>query len=352
MVTVSIEEMYDMATSLNKIGIIGIHTPNLGQIARRWAGLMINHKFLRVKSCDVHLACASMLPADPLQIGTTTGTIAPQDMMNPLLYRAVSNESWNAFTSRLFATSGASVNQNSVKVFTEEFSSQSDDNNEKIYYNALSEPGWKKAFPQSGLDINGLKPLVYPILTQFGNGEAGINNYGLLGSGSQATTPAGNPTTVTNPTTGTAQLDNARYFRGRAQPMPRFPTSYPYVSTDSTSVVGDTWTLMFQDSYQIPRTYVACILTPPGKLVKFYYRLRIVWHIEFSDMCTATERVVGNSMVTAGNYAYSRQYTIPEAVSSKLSEDSALVTDSDLVSEDDDNSATAVNMVLDKVMEK
>ena len=93
MVQVRISETYDLSTKLNKMGIVGIHTPRGALIDQMWPGLVLQHKKFRFVKCDVAMACASMLPADPLQIGVEAGAIAPQDMFNPILYKAVSNDS-------------------------------------------------------------------------------------------------------------------------------------------------------------------------------------------------------------------------------------------------------------------
>ena len=311
MVTVKITEMYDMSTAYEKLGLIGIHTPTVAQVYRRWHGLAENHRFVRLVKCNVRIACASMLPADPLQIGTDVGKVAPQDIMNPILYKGVTNESWDSVLGRLYASSGATINANSVKAYPNNaFSSLTADENERLYYTLLSSPEWKKTMPQQGLTVSGLKPLCYPILNQFGQGEVGSDSFGAVGSGVVASTPAGNATAVNNPTSGTAYPDNVRFFRGRARPLPRFPTCLNVTIGAGTNVVGDTVTLGLGSTRPVgwPRTYCLAVVMPPAKITKFYYRMIIDWYVEFTGMCTTLSRASAGEQSVDSQYNYIRTY--------------------------------------------
>ena len=191
MVQVRISETYDLSTKVGKMGIVGIHTPTGGLIDKMWSGLVLQTDRFRFVKCDVAMACASMLPADPLQIGVEAGAIAPQDMFNPILYRAVSNDSMNnflAFIQNCGASSaikpilnkGSIVEVNNAN-FKESDSSTVVDQFE-MYYGLLASDGWRKAMPQSGLTMNGLYPLVYQVVNQYG-----INQFGSeLASGINA----------------------------------------------------------------------------------------------------------------------------------------------------------------------
>ena len=65
MVQVRISETYDLSTKVGKMGIVGIHTPTGGLIDKMWSGLVLQTDRFRFVKCDVAMACASMLPADP-----------------------------------------------------------------------------------------------------------------------------------------------------------------------------------------------------------------------------------------------------------------------------------------------
>ena len=101
MVFVTVSETYDLSTKVGKMALLGIHTPQSKIIRQCYPGFLMQYKYVRFASCNVTMACASMLPADPLQIGTETGQISPSDMFNPILYRAVSNDSMSTLEGRL-----------------------------------------------------------------------------------------------------------------------------------------------------------------------------------------------------------------------------------------------------------
>ena len=174
MVFVKVSETYDLSTKIGKMGIVGIHTPDSDLITRHYAGFIQNMKFAKFVKCDVAMACASMLPADPLQIGMEAGSIAPQDMFNPILYTAVSNDSMSNIlgfiqghddsikslvkSSIVDIQDGAFKNSDNVAV--DQFN---------MYYALLSDAdGWRKAMPQAGLEMRGLVPVVFGVSANTG----------------------------------------------------------------------------------------------------------------------------------------------------------------------------------------
>lgn len=342
-----------MRTTRGAIGIIGIHTPSASGIARRWYGEFITYRKYRIVSCNVSLACAAQLPVDPLGIGTEANQVSPQDMMNPILYRAVTNDSWNMALNRLYASSGATPDTNSIKNFANAFTSMNASQNESAYYAMLASDEWAKALPQSGLRMTGLRPLAYEVLQVMGQGslpesstipqgpiaaDATQSNYPF--SPVYASTPAGNAVGVES---NTGNLSTNRIMRGRARPMPAWPTiSGPlnyYSATDEPTIVP--WTA--------PRTYVACILVPPastsGSL--FYYRLKIDWYIEFFDPVSVLDRITGTQAVLDGSATYQRYYYTPPTTTSAP----AVPLDPD--SQDDGSSLDSVGTEAPKlVMEK
>lgn len=342
MVVVRVTEMYDLRTVKDKIGLIGIHTPSGDTIYKRWKGLFINHKFMRVLGCDVKIACASVQPADPLQVGTDADQIAPQDLMNPILYRNVTNEGWNAVISRLYATSGITAETNSITYREDAFGSVTGDDQEKLYYGLLSTDEWKKSMPQQGLSIRGVRPLVYNVVSSYGD----INGPEYYG-----------PTTVENSlkqvdasnASGAAQTLTAgssyapAVFRGHAVPMPRMPcttasyTSYTPETEDTNAVL---WT-----PNSPPRTFVSAIVMPPAKLVSFYFRMLVSWDIEFSGLCTQQEKLYAADQIRDVNSWYYRRYTFSSA---KDIADAA--SEGDLTQTE--NSVDSLNAPVELVMEK
>lgn len=339
MVTVRITELYDMKTALNRVGIVGVHTPSGSSIAKRWHGLMANHRFLRVRSCDIRLACASVLPADPLQVGTDTtddGLIAPQDLMNPLLYRAMTNEGWNSLLNRMYSSSGmADVNSIAYSGQDGAIPTMSEATQETLYYGLLGSDDWRKAMPQAGLSMGGLRPLVYPLLSGYGNTDIqtpGMSNSAISYPYGQVSDISGSPT---NPGTG----QRVAVMRGHAMPMPRLPATTPG-STPVDGVSEQVFTPVY-----IPKSFVACIVLPPAKMHSLFFRLSISWVIEFTDLCSALDKTSASAIADAGDYTYRRSYIF---TSSKNVDD--VKTDGD--SSDETNSIDTLNAPVNLIVEK
>lgn len=325
MVICKISEMYDMKTAIGRLGLVGIHSPTWAQIDRRWHGYFLNHRFYRVRSCSVRMACASALPPDPLQIGVSGQAIAPQDIMNPILYRAVSNETWNSIVGRLYASSGATTDTNSVRSFADAISGLTNDECESMYYAMLSSNEWRKAMPQAGLAMNRLRPLVYPIYGTFGTGE--VNDSLTAGASSILGTPVAGGAVGVQPSAGNVNTD--RVMRGSAVRMPRLACTMGGMAYDDTDFLNNT-------PQEVSRTYVGAIVLPPAKLTVFYYRLIVDWWIEFSEPVSMLEKLVAKSQAVDGSYTYNRSYQFSSAKELGGNEDGSVSTveaDLDLVME-------------------
>lgn len=299
MVRVSISETYDLSTQTNKMSLIGIHTPGKALIQKTYPGLCMNSKYCRILSQDVVIACASMEPADPLQIGTSPGAIAPEDMFNPILYKAVSNASMSQIEYRLHGLMlgdvpntidghQAVVDNDDVTVIDDEF---------PVYYSLLSNrDGFRTANPQNGLRMSGLVPLVFERL----------DNAGIWGSARATDLVSGNSFPVISVNEeGTSMIDTRgqiiQTMRGNAKPMPRFPTTILTGASPSTpaGTVGVDYQANGMGNGspeneqiqmpEIPICFTACIIVPPSKLHKLYYRMVVRTHLEFSEVRPITE---------------------------------------------------------------
>ena len=324
MVQVKISETYDLSTKVGKMGFVGIHTPTGGLIDKLWSGLVLQCKKFRFVKCDVAMACASMLPADPLQIGVEAGAIAPQDMFNPILYRAVSNDSMNSFLSFLqncAETSGVipSVNKGSViDVNDADFKLADDSSGDQfqMYYGLLASEGWRKAMPQSGLTMTGLYPLVYQVL----------NQYGLNGPISNAVTQI--PAIPVDATSGvpisedgaTVQNISTANLRGPAMRMPAIDTMYFEETDISGDVVPNKRAYVHSNTGEVPPAYVGLIVLPPAKLNQLYYRLKVTWTIEFTGLRPLTDIGSWTTTYFVGGDAYGTDYASQsEAMATKTS---------------------------------
>lgn len=302
MVFVRVSETYDLSTKVNRMGIVGIHTPNNDLITRQWKGLFMNFGKFRLVSCDVALACASILPADPLQVGVEAGSIAPQDMFNPILYKAVSNDSMNTFLQFLYGQqlspggSVVSLDKGSViDVHDTSFITSNDAAVDQfgMYYGILSNSdGWKKAMPQAGLQMKGLYPLVFERLS----------NVGYTGDfdGDTAYVPR------INDSAAVGSIAYAKSIRGNAKRMPFVPTTR-FASGPSTSNIPGTVSDTI-DGNDLPPCYVGLLVLPPAKLNQLYYRLKVTWTVEFSDLRAISDISSWSGMASIGDIAYGTDY--------------------------------------------
>lgn len=302
MVFVRVSETYDLSTKVDKMGIVGIHTPNNDLITRQWKGLFMNYGKFRFVSCDVAMACASILPADPLQVGVEAGSIAPQDMFNPVLYKAVSNDSMNTFLQFLY---GYDINGGSNVVALDKGSvidvhdtnfvnSNANVDQFKMYYGILSNSdGFKKAMPQSGLQMKGLYPLVFERLSNVGYTGVDVGDSGIV----PTIYDSGN-----RPTIGSY----ARSIRGNSKRMPAVPTTYFVVSNSDANLDGNISHTM--DANKLPPCYVGLIILPPAKLNQLYYRLKVTWTVEFSGVRALSDITSWAGMAYIGDVAYGTDY--------------------------------------------
>lgn len=303
--TVKITETYDLKTTSGKLGIIGIHTPSSRQIRQLYPGLVKNHRFIRLIKCDIFGACASVLPADPLSVGVTEGDVAPEDMFNPILYKPVSNQSFETVLSRIYdsndVTTLGSVTYNEPSAGG--FSAA--ENNFRVYYSLLSEgKKWKKAMPQRGFSLTGLVPICYQMINTYGQNIPVNRTKTVLGENGVSTVDIPDSTGVTvanDEWSTTSEKDLAITLRGQAVKMPRIPMHYGMESVTDVA------------SFQIPKTFCAMFLIPPSRLHEFYYRMRVSWTVRFENVCPATEFANGAAMLTEAGYSYGRNYSYSDS---------------------------------------
>ncbi|QIR82260.1 capsid protein [Chicken smacovirus mg2_55] len=332
MVAVRVSETYDLSTKIGKMGLVGIHTPTGDLISRMWPGLILQHKKFRFVKCDVAMACASMLPADPLQIGVEAGSIAPQDMFNPILYKAVSNESMNQFQAWLnivqqtAGLTGAFSKGSVVDVNDPNFVGDGgtpEYDQFSMYYALLADSdGWRKAMPQAGLEMHGLYPLVFQVVSQFGSGPENSSGqfYAPL-SVPGVSAPTAEDKSPTSEL-GTVSSVTSRSMRGPSMRMPAVDTTFfvTRASTDLNLLPGGINVDTSLD--KVPPAYVGMIILPPAKQNQLYYRLKVTWTIEFSGLRSAVDISNWFNLESIGQLAYGSDY---EAQSAKMSSRTGMV---------------------------
>lgn len=304
MVVVSISETYDLRTVVDKMTLIGIHTPKRELIQKMYPGLAMNYRYFRILSEDVVLSTAQQLPLSVQDVGLAQDQVRPQDVMNPILYKACSNDSWSTLEARLQGlyyqtdnTSGLPANAiDGQMAFAENDGVTGLADEKAVYYSILSNrDGWKVAPVQSGLEMRGLRPLVFEKLYNFGENNAYgryNNDYG---------------TGIIEDINGDLALRNieVRSMRGNAKPMPRMNTtlltgvdphgesaSYTRGSNYQSNGMADGHPVNTQIQMPEPLpVMLGCIILPPVSATTgiIYYRMVTRCYIEFSEPRPMTE---------------------------------------------------------------
>ena len=333
---VKVSETYDLSTKVGKMGMLGIHTPDGRLVYNMWKGFYQNYRKMRFVSCDVALACASMLPADPLQVGVEAGDIAPQDMFNPILYKAVSNDSMTLLLNRIYAGAHREgntdwVGKNSVtddNDTTFVYDSTREVDQFAIYYGLLSDTsGWKKAMPQAGLSMSRLRPITWSLLASQGQPGVcgGLSN--LVAFPSDGSTAGSSGNVVTSKT-----RELGRFLRGPACVMPAIDTmvmtsdgscvnfssvqtnlpsthaDLPEVNVTDLQLCPDSASTVVLPNIDVPDCFVAAIILPPAKLSRLYYRLKVTWTVEFFGPRPLTDLTNWYGLALQGTQSYGSDY--------------------------------------------
>lgn len=303
MVTVTVSETYDLSTKVNKMSLIGIHTPGKSLIQKSYPGLLMNSKYISIDKVDVTLAAVSTLPISPDQVGLDVDNIAPQDMMNPILYKAVSNDSMSNIESRLQGLGfgqGTQVSGSMVDAINDDVTGLSDEFN--VYYSLLSNrDGFRIAHPQQGLSMKGLVPLVFEKYYNVGS-MIGTNDTVFQGDESGADiTPESDQYTTLQYSAGqlVRKNVNVQSMRGRPHRMPRFPTTYVTAAVDSQVPVNNA-NVQNGMGLGLPRNsqavmpdilpvYLAMIVMPPAKRTVMFYRMVVRATLTFSEVRPMSE---------------------------------------------------------------
>lgn len=275
MVFVKVRETYDLHTLKGKMSVIGIHTPSANIIKRNYPGLLMQCKAYRPVSCDVRLACASVLPLDPQGVGTTADDVAPEDVFNPILYKALSNFGMSQIDAYI-NSAGYDIVGNTLDASNTGIDATDDFD---LYYGLLSQTHeWKHANPQQGLAMSNLVPLVYETYQSIGdNAGNGADNPHLALAGDD--------------TISTGQVGNiaVQTFRGRAHPLPMLNcTAFEALNgvprQDYPGFVNSNVPKNAQANVPAPKIYCAAILVPPSRLHQLFFRMVCEWTIEFSQI--------------------------------------------------------------------
>lgn len=304
MVFVKVRETYDLHTLPNKMTVIGVHTPSSGIVKRNYPGLLMNCKMYRPVHCDIRLACASMLPLDPKGIGTTEEDVAPEDVFNPILYKAVSNKSMSQIEQYInrgndagWTVRGDSLDSTADGLLADDFD---------LYYGLLSNThDWKHANPQSGLSMSKVTPLVYEVLYNLGDNREDNNTNS---SATNGIAPNGKLETMT-------QI----FFKGKAHPMPLMNCTTPVGSVgsdvyQSLAGFGPTDTpANAQRGVPAPKVMCACLCIPPSRRHQLFYRMVVEWTLEFVGLRPLSEITTFSGVASIGQVQHVMDYDFGES---------------------------------------
>lgn len=333
MVTVHISETYDLHSKVGKMTLIGIHTPTKDLIKRTYPGLAVNHKFFHIDHVSVRLAAVSTLPISPDQVGLDTGDIAPEDMLNPILYKAVTNESWSTIEARLNGLRNDSANSigNMLDYSPDNVTGLSDDFN--VYYSLLANrTGFKIAHPQQGLSMNKLVPLVFDRYYSHGQNQHTFVDMEETEGYVLDDTLDGNTIAMqsSGPVPSTAPMYS---IRGKPHKLPRMNTTYITSVKGSAGVIGQNTAVGFEantnpyprtaqaDMMDCPPLYCGMVIMPPARRTIMFYRLVCTAQITFSGVRPIQDVANFQSLSERyGPYVYHSDYSTQSKAMSKTTD--------------------------------
>lgn len=292
MVVVSVSEVYDLSTVKDRMTLIGVHTPTKELIQKTYPGLCMNSKYCRIVKTDVVLSAVSGTVAiTPDMVGdNAVDGIAPEDVLNPILYKAVSNDSWSTLEARLHGLlaqaqglDGATVPLTGSMAFAENEDVTGLTDEFGVYYSLLSNrDGFKISPIQNGCEMRGLVPLVFDKWYTHGENayEGGDDN--------------DKGQTIVEPGNGGIGRYGfpAHAMRGRPHRMPKFNTTYITAtagSGDNSTIIrnGMGTGLPLNAQVQMPDiapVMLGCIIMPPCRKTKLFFRMRVRTYIEFTEV--------------------------------------------------------------------
>lgn len=321
MFTFRIRETFDLNTVVNRTSVIGIRTPSKDTISKYiHPKALLNWKYMSFDSCNMRVACAAQLPVDPLGVGFEAGQIAPQDVINPMLFKTVTGESFGNVLNTIYdetVTAGTNDTKNSIT--ERKFSALNGSDGFEAYYALLSDPSWRTVHPQQGLEALDMIPLVREVLSTYpisAHGELnatsetdsrGFGPVGYVGPDGYANIAAA-ATSVRSyaDTDGSFSGDLIKaipnqFMSGKTRPMPPFRIS-PVTAVDTNdpiSSIAGFW----------PKAYVGCLILPPSRMTSLYYRMVVEWKITLSGFVPLF--TVGIFGTGQDNDLYSQMYDTP-----------------------------------------
>lgn len=294
-------ETYDINTAINEMSILGIHTPQAPALKKMFRGFFEQYRKYKILGCNFNMVCASQQSLDPSQVGLANDEVDPRDVLNPILFKACTGDNLNELLNQVYNKSEELTYPDVAN--TPGSLSQHVDSREssfRAYYELLADETFRKEHPQRGITVTGLRPYVHKVVTTQPFRWNGVENY-TRGSypssdayGNPFATSSGNvsgfggisgsnqdlpPNTTSVPTNRTVFVSDG------ITDMPWLETTYSYVQSMSTENSKQASFLITD----VPRCYLGCLILPPAKVQRLFWRLTISWHVMFKDFRPACE---------------------------------------------------------------
>lgn len=346
-VTAKYQEIYDLGTQAGKTTILGIHTPDDGNVYNMLSGFFDQFRKYRYKGCSVSMVPAAQLPADPLQVSFEAGALTcdPRDLLNPILFHGCHGEELNEILDTVYykGTAPSSVRELQVNTSVSEAS----------YYAALSDPSFRKFGIQQGAKVS-LKPMVHPlavtqpiehsdsqyfysysqggttytgsvdgndsgdIYAQLNNGN--LTSDGILNSEDAVKLQVSGPGI---PASSVYVSPTKSIFSNGLRPLSWLPTWHfvPYAGSKMTNS-GSSVTGVEIRTTRLPLLYMGLFILPPSYTQEMYFRLIITHYFEFKDFSTCLTRHTPVDSINKDRKVYTE--TIPEPTSGSAASPSSL----------------------------
>lgn len=283
------QEIYDIATTPNKVTIIGIRTPSGSVPSTMLAGLWKQFKSVKYNGMDFVMRASGTQPLDPLQVGNSAGTqMDMRDIQNPILFRGCHGESLGSILNDLMGLSTGShgFSGDSLDIDSQDLDAAV----ENFYYQCLTDMSWQKSMPQNGFARNGLHPLVYGLAANHQINDGGVDSF-VDGNGTVYDQNAGDAQFVTTvdgervfvPNLGSqiAAAGNDLLNGGR-----RIFTNdlQPLGWLDTENRVGGDGITPYPNA-KIPRCYMGILMLPPSYTsgVRQFFRMVCTHYFTFKD---------------------------------------------------------------------
>lgn len=280
------QEIYDIATTPNKVTIIGIRTPSGSVPSTMLAGLWKQFKSVKYNGMDFVMRASGVQPLDPLQVGTTAGSqMDMRDIQNPILFRGCHGESLGSILNDLMGAYSHGFSGDSLDIDSADL----DASVENFYYQCLTDMSWQKSMPSNGFARNGLHPLVYGLASNYqlgtDNPDFELNDASFVQDSSGVSTADVNSEGTYNNSAGMGfqvksdgtgfQNAGKRWFTNDLQPLGWL---------DTENRVGGNANDPYPNSH-IPRCYMGVLLLPPSYTsgVRQYFRMVCTHYFTFKD---------------------------------------------------------------------